>query len=224
MIIVDNITNVESVLYTDLGNKCPFVVQQKILFSSFINCECAVISIGGEKHEAYKIFHYTYRKYNDCDVSYSLFEFKRTRKKEFILRIVVWDRIHNAERNQMNENADLCLESDVYYLSGEQVKTLKKHLRELSQVFSEDNKYIYKDTDYLEQEVFLDINGVEKIFRWRSPSFNECVQTVLEKTVSCLSKLMDGSEQNISSVEFVFENCSTINEARLFRKPIIKRY
>ena len=99
MTIVDNITNVESVLYTDLGNKCPIAVQQKILFNSFINCECAVITIGNEKYEAYKIFHYNYRKYNDCQVSYSLFEFKHSRKKEFILRIVVWDRIRNAERN-----------------------------------------------------------------------------------------------------------------------------
>lgn len=92
-------------------------------------------------------------------------------------------------------------------------------MRELSQVFSVDNKYVYKDTDYLEQEVFLDINGVEKIFRWRSPSFNERVQAVLKKTVSCMSKLMDGLGQNISSVEFVFENCSTINGARLLHKP-----
>ncbi len=197
----------------------PIAVQQKILFSSFINCECAVITIGNEKYEAYKIFHYNYRKYNDFQVSYSLFEFKHSRKKEFILRIVVWDMIRNAEKNQMNESADLYIESDVYYLSGEQVRTLKKHLRGLSQVFSENNKYVYKDTDYLEQEVFLDINGVEKLFRWRSLSFNECVQAALKKTVSCMSKVMDGLEQNISSVEFVFENCSTINEARLLHKP-----
>lgn len=220
MIIVENNTNVDSVLYSDPGDRCPFAVRQKIQFGSFINCGCAVVSVGGEKYEAYKIFHYTCTKRNDSCVSYGLFEFKRSRKKEFILRIVVWDRIRDAEKNRMNGDADLCMESGVYYLSGERVKTLKKHLRELSRAFSGDSKYVNKATDYLEQEVFMDTDGAEKTFRWRSPSFNESIQAVLKKTVSCLSKLTDGSEQNISSVEFVFENCPAVNEARFLRKPV----
>ncbi len=213
MIILDNIRNIEPVQYTNLGNKCPITVQQKIQFDSFINCGCAVVTIGGEKHEAYRIFHYNYRKYNDRDTFYSVFEFKRSRKKEYVLRIVAWDRIRNAEKSHKDEGADVYIESNVYYLSGEHAQMLKKGLNELSQKFSEDNKYTHKYTDYLEQEVFLDIDGVEKVFRWRAPFFNESVQAVLKKTVSCISKSINDLEQNISSVEFVFENCSAIHKA-----------
>lgn len=213
MTVMENATNVKSVVYTNLGNRCPAVIQQKMRIHSMVSCGCAVVCIDGKKYEAYEVFHYNFRKDKEYDRFYSIFSFKHAGKKEFILRIVTWDRIHAAESIRTHKKADLCIESNVYYLSGDRAKKLNQQLKKISQILSNEIKFVHKDTDYLEQEVYMDLNGeVEKNFRWRTPYFEEHIQATLESFVACVTQMIDGLKQTISSVEFVFEDCLMIDE------------
>ena len=197
-------TNIQSVTYTQLPNNTLSISQQKSLFNYFSNCNCAIIEINGKKYEAYLSYRYCDSAINGLYSTYSIFEFTRNRKKEYIIRIVTWDRIESSKSILQKKKQLIKFDSNVIYVPFNESHSLKKMLAKLKSFFMFPLNFKKNDTQYFERELY--IGGVtEKCIRWRNPQSNEKLDSFLNHFIECVHEMINLLFPTVDKVNFIFD-------------------
>ena len=208
MKICEKETNIKKVCYSAFGHM-PFpLVRFQAISDYFFSNDSALITVYEDKFlEAYKVFQYDFSKVNAATVSYSVYELRNGSRKEFIVRIVEWDR--NAAKKQISEKrhrAALELSSEVYYIHGDLSAEMRLLLRKIRACFQKDVVFEKKNEASLANKVFVDYYGFSKTLQWGSPFSSPVTEEFLNAVTTAISLLTHKvSGDFIPKVEFLFD-------------------
>ena len=203
-------TNIQSITYTQLSNNILSISQQKSLFNYFTNCNCTIVEINEKTYEAYLSYRYCYSAINGLYSTYSIFEFTNNRRKEYIIRIVTWNRIESSRSILKKEDQLIKFNSNVIYVPFNQSDSLKKMLSKLKSFFTHPFSFEKNDTQYFEREIY--IGGVtEKFIRWSNPLSNEKLDSLLNCFVQHVHEIADFLLPTVNKVDFIFDTSWTLN-------------
>ncbi len=186
MVICEKKTNVKEVCYSSWGHM-PFpMVRYKGTADYFFSADSLLIHVGEDDIcDAYKVFQYECCKANEATLSYSIYEFVNCRKKQYVVRIVEWDRtIAKKAIVETPEESELELESAIYYLSGELSAKMKSLLRRIRNHFKKEPSFVKADTTILNSNVYIGYNGFSKTIQWGAPMAEQTTEAFLDKVVA----------------------------------------
>ncbi len=208
MIVHEKETNVKEICYSNLEDM-PFpMVKFKAITDCFCSEDSIVVSVEKDKTlEAFKTFQYDVCKAGEPSLSYSIYEFTNSRKKEFIVRIVEWDR-NKAMKTicEKSENAGLELHSEIYYMNDDLSLKIKSLLKKIRNYFRSEPKFAKADTVNLNSKVYVDYYGFSKTFQWGAPFAAQKTELFLDKTMAETRLLASkASGRIIPKVEVLFD-------------------
>lgn len=199
MVVNEKETNIKEVCYSTFGYM-PFpLVRFKAILDYFCSDDSIVISVEkGKVFETFKVFQYDVSKANESSLSYSIYEFINSRKKEFIVRVVEWDR-NKAKKavSEKSEEIQMELNSEIYYISGDLSFKMKSLLIKIRNYFKSELTFKKTDTMNLNSKVCVDYNGFSKTIQWGSPFADQKTELFLDKVVAEIYLLVGEISDNI---------------------------
>lgn len=192
MIVNEKGTNIKEVCYSNFKDM-PFpMVRFKAISDYFCSDDSIVVSVEKDKVlEAFKVFQYDVSKANGFSLSYSIYELINNRKKEFIVRIVEWDR-NEAKKSicEKSRNAKMELNSEIYYMNNNLSFKIKSLLVKIRNHFKSELEFKKADTMNLNSKVYVDYHGYSKTIQWGGPFANQDTEMFLDKAVTNIHLLV----------------------------------
>lgn len=208
MIICEKITNIEKICYSNYGD-IPFpFVKFKTILDYFISNNSIVITIDNDKiFETCKIFQYNFNKMNSSSLSYSIYEFLNGRRKEYIIRIVEWDKVKAKEKiSNMSNEVELELNSEIYYINSILSPKIRLLLKKIRNCFNTEIIFKRGDTVNLESEVYIDYAGFSKTIQWGAPYISEKIEDFLDETILKVKEIIhELNDETILRADVLFD-------------------
>ena len=207
MIVSEKKTNIKEVCYSDFGHM-PFpLVRFKAISDYFFYDDSIIVYFeNGNSFETYKVFQYDFCKANAVTLSYAIYEFTNGRKKNFITRIVEWDR-NKAKKaiSETKENIQLELKSEIHYINNNCSTKMKALLQKTRNYFKKELEFKRTDTVNLSSRVYVNYNGFSKTIQWGAPFAEQEAEIFLDKVVNDICLLVNEvSNDFIPKVEVLF--------------------
>lgn len=220
MVISEKKTNIEKIVYGDYNKVFIPFVKLKSLYDFFItNSECILITFCDTRVvEAYRVFQYVCYRSNHSTRSYCVYELVNQRKKEYIIRVIEWNRNKAKEKIKKEPyEVELEIESEVYYASGYSAVKIRKMLGKLRKVFKGEFSMTKEESEMIEQSVFMEYGGFSINFQWNSPYVLKQAEQSLLQMVQDISELKFGKDtEAISQIEILYDVALKDYEKQLF--------
>ncbi len=182
----------------------------KAISDYFFSDDSILITIDEDKiFESYKVFQYDYNKLNDSTFSYSIYEFLNDRRKEYIIRIVEWDR-SKAKKKITKSPTDIEMElnSEIYYINNVISPKVKLLLKEIRDFFMIESSFHKADTLNLQSKIYIDFEGFSKTIQWGAPLVSNEIESFLTGNINKIKDIInDINDESILRADVLYNLC-----------------
>lgn len=200
MVICEKRTNIKQICYSGLG-AMPFPLVRFKAVADYFFSEDSIVITDDENNvfETRKIFQYDADRANENSVSFSIYEFVNNSIREYIIRIVKWDKNKAKEQISKTPNeAEMELNSEIYYIDSVASSKVQILIQKIRDYFEIELKFDKTATLNLQSKVYIDFDGFSKTIQWGAPFASEEMEDFLGKTVEKINVIV--SEINGGSI------------------------